>query len=192
MEDEEPVRAFGARALNSRGYRVLEASTGQEALDLILEAAIYAPSGHNEQPWHFTVIQNRRIAGSHQPGDPRADGPLRDRLGAPPGVAQALPRHLRCPTLVVVSGRRDAITWQTDCAAAIQNMLLAAESWRSARSGWAAALLLTQAQEMVPPGDPPGYEPYYGVALGYKGMQPAPRLANRVWSVTCASAAKLG
>jgi two-component system cell cycle sensor histidine kinase/response regulator CckA len=35
VEDEEPVRAFGARALNSRGYRVLEASTGQEALELI-------------------------------------------------------------------------------------------------------------------------------------------------------------
>jgi nitroreductase len=31
----------------------------REDLDLILEAAIWAPSGHNAQPWHFLVIQDR-------------------------------------------------------------------------------------------------------------------------------------
>ncbi len=30
----------------------------QESLELILEAGIYAPTAHNDQPWHFTVIQN--------------------------------------------------------------------------------------------------------------------------------------
>ncbi len=30
-------------------------------IEAILEAAIYAPTALNEQPWHFTVIQNKEL-----------------------------------------------------------------------------------------------------------------------------------
>ena len=33
----------------------------QEELNLIIESAIHAPSGHNTQPWHFTVIQSMAV-----------------------------------------------------------------------------------------------------------------------------------
>ena len=37
VEDEDAVRAFGARALTSRGYTVLEASSGAEGLEIATE-----------------------------------------------------------------------------------------------------------------------------------------------------------
>ena len=35
VEDEDPVRIFGARALRNKGYTVLEAKSGDGALDMI-------------------------------------------------------------------------------------------------------------------------------------------------------------
>ncbi len=37
VEDEEAVRKFAARALASRGYEVLEAASGREAIDILEE-----------------------------------------------------------------------------------------------------------------------------------------------------------
>jgi two-component system cell cycle sensor histidine kinase/response regulator CckA len=40
VEDEDAVRAFGSRALTQRGYRVLEAASGVEALEIIEDQAV--------------------------------------------------------------------------------------------------------------------------------------------------------
>lgn len=32
-----------------------------DELEIILESAVYAPTAHNDQPWHFTVIQNKKF-----------------------------------------------------------------------------------------------------------------------------------
>jgi two-component system cell cycle sensor histidine kinase/response regulator CckA len=39
VEDEDPVRKFGARALRNKGYKVIEASSGEVALEVIRNAA---------------------------------------------------------------------------------------------------------------------------------------------------------
>ena len=39
VEDEDPVRIFGARALRNKGYKVLEATSGEGALDIITGGA---------------------------------------------------------------------------------------------------------------------------------------------------------
>lgn len=47
---------------NRRSVRTyLSTQIKQEDLDLIIESDIYAPSGNNDQPWHFTVIQNKEM-----------------------------------------------------------------------------------------------------------------------------------
>jgi two-component system, cell cycle sensor histidine kinase and response regulator CckA len=38
VEDDDPVRIFGARALRNKGYKVIEAKSGDAALDLIRDA----------------------------------------------------------------------------------------------------------------------------------------------------------
>jgi two-component system cell cycle sensor histidine kinase/response regulator CckA len=39
VEDEDPVRIFGARALRNKGYNVIEARSGEAALELMGETA---------------------------------------------------------------------------------------------------------------------------------------------------------
>ena len=39
VEDEDPVRIFGARALRNKGYKVIEAKSGESALEMIRAAA---------------------------------------------------------------------------------------------------------------------------------------------------------
>lgn len=150
----------------------------KEHLEAILEAGIYAPSAHNEQPWHFTVIQNPELIAlinqkSKQSMAKAADGWVRDR-GRDPGFM--LTYH--APTLIIVSGRKDGIAWETDCAAAIENMLIAAESL-GVGSVWLGLVrfFFRHPQEVARLNIPEGYEPFYGVALGYKAEDtraPAP------------------
>ena len=75
VEDEEAVRSFGARALASRGYTVLEAETGLDALRVVEETqAPYRPGGlRRGHAGNGRADHVRRIAQArHQmPGDLR-------------------------------------------------------------------------------------------------------------------------
>ena len=48
---------------NRRTTRVYkEEMISEEELEKIIEAGMWAPSGHNRQPWHFTIIENKEIS----------------------------------------------------------------------------------------------------------------------------------
>jgi nitroreductase len=151
----------------------------QESLDLILEAGIYAPTAHNDQPWHFTVIQNENmlqyINDKTREGALKSDIPWVQKMGSNPDFYVTY----NAPTLIIVSGRADAIAWEADCAAAIQNILLAAGSL-GIGSVWLGLLrfFFEQEGEIEKLGIPEGYKPFYGVSLGYKKseeIQAAPK-----------------
>ncbi|HEY3426852.1 MAG TPA: nitroreductase family protein, partial [Negativicutes bacterium] len=79
------------------------------------------------------------------------------------------------PTLVLVSGKEDGLVIEADCAAATQNMLLAAESiglgacWINLTLFAFAGDKGTQYKQQL--GVPAGYKPFYSVVLGYKKIE---------------------
>jgi len=148
-----------------------------EELELIVEAGTFAPSGHNSQPWYFTVIQKREVIDHINETSKEVMAQMEIEWMRNAGMNQAFDITYKAPTLIIVSGRKDGITWKTDCAAAIQNMLIAAESLNIG-SVWVgfAAFCFNKPGEAEKLGIPAGYEPFYGVALGYKAQDnpPAP------------------
>ncbi len=162
----------------------------QEELDIILETGIYAPTGHNDQPWHFTVIQDKELI-DHMNTETKknmANAPI-DWLKNM-GKNEKLHIYHNAPTVIVFSGRKDALAPLMDCSAAAQNMLLAAKSlnigscWvglakfffqnpENAEKLNLASFFQTIIEDMYIPENaskvniPEGYEPYFAVTLGY-------------------------
>lgn len=139
-----------------------------ENLQLILEAGVYAPSAHNEQPWHFTVIQNPEVLEHINAYVGREMLNSEDEWVRKMASAPNFKVTYNAPTLIVVSGKTDAMAPMVDCSAAIQNMVLAAESL-GIGSVWLGLLrfIFRDEQEMAGLGIPEGYQPFYGVSLGY-------------------------
>jgi nitroreductase len=148
--------------------------TDQE-LQTVLTAGFYAPTAGNQQLWHFTVIQNKELL-------------QQLNVSAKEGAAQSDNEHLQqivknekfnifygAPTVVLVSGREDGMAIEADCAAATQNILLAAESI-GLGSCWVNLTLFAfggdkGAQFKQQLGVPAGYKPFSSVVLGYKRIE---------------------
>lgn len=87
-----------------------------EELDLILKAGIYAPSGMNKQSWQFTVVQNKDEI-------ELLAKVVREALGRDVGYNFYAP-----PTLIMLSNDRDNVNGLADCACALENIFLMANS----------------------------------------------------------------
>ena len=117
---------------NIKSRRSVRAYTEQqvsaEDLNLILEAATYAPSGMNFQTWHFTAIQdaavltelNEKIKGAFAKSD---DARLQER-----GHSRTYCCYYHAPALIIVSNEPTCWWASMDCACALQNIFLAAKS----------------------------------------------------------------
>jgi nitroreductase len=140
-----------------------------EELENILETAIYAPTGHNDQPWHFTIIQNQDLINEINEGAKEAMKQMEVEWISRLGSLKDFNIFHRAPTILIVSGRRDATTPLVDCAAAVQNILLAAESMDigSCWIGFARFYFINpeNKKKLKIPDD---HEVHFGVSLGYK------------------------
>ncbi|MBN2898874.1 MAG: nitroreductase family protein [Clostridia bacterium] len=148
-------------------------------LNAILEAGLYAPTAHNQQPWHFTVIQKPEVLALIN--KKTRDAMLNTGIEWMTRMAskEDFKVTYNAPTLIVVSGKKDAMAMEADCSAAIQNMLVAAESL-DIGSVWLGLVRLVFQDEEVKNAlnIPEDYKPYYSVSFGHKAQDkalPAPR-----------------
>ena len=139
-----------------------------EEIEKILNAGIMAPTARGEQPWYFTVVQNKELLKEIN------DLALENMAKSEDELLQAIAKSGRnilhnAPTVLVVSGREDGDYSQTDCSAAIENMLLAAEGL-DIGSCWIGLIkaYFQNEESKVKLQIPEGYAPIYGVTLGYK------------------------
>lgn len=156
----------------------------QEELDGIIEAGIYAPTGHNTQPWHFTIIQNREVCQHINDTAKKVMATIEVDWIKKAAQNPEYDVTFKAPTLIIVSGKKDAVSWRTDCDAAIENMLIAAESLNIG-SLWLgfAALAFKIEGESEKIGIPDGYEAHYGISLGYKAQDKQPTAPKRNYNV---------
>lgn len=127
MELEQAISS--RRAVRDYG----EERIPQLLLERLMEAAVQAPSAVNEQPWIFTVIQDRALlAGiSHDakalllqcPPLSIAAHNLRDLLKEP-----AFDIFYHAPALIVISSATHGQWAVENCALAAQNLMLTAHS----------------------------------------------------------------
>jgi nitroreductase len=153
-----------------------------EELQAVLEAGTYAPNAGG-QAWHFTVVQNKEllerlnlaakeVARQHDFEGLRALG-NNEKFNCLYGA----------PTLIIVSGNEHApMPLDADCAAAMENMLIAAESLGLGSCWIFFVLLAFQSPQGNELGKllkiPEGYKLYDAAAFGYKKAR-APKAVDR-------------
>jgi nitroreductase len=136
-------------------------SVSQDTVERLLRAAMAAPSAGNQQPWRFIVVRDRELLKKVAAASPHGGM-----------VARAPVTLVVCADLQLVE--HDGF-WIQDCAAATQNLLLAAHAL-----GLGAVWVGTYPREervqgvRVALGLPGHVIPFAVVAVGYPVEKPAP------------------
>jgi len=140
-----------------------------EMVQDLLKAAMYAPSARNGQPWHFVVIRDRST------------------LDAIPNFHPNAAMVPQAQLAILICGKVDPAIpsyWLVDCAAATENLLLAAHA-SGLGSVWLGVAPRQERMEgmrqLIPL--PEGIEPFALLPLGYpaeKKEQPDRFLIDRI------------
>ncbi|MDR1730885.1 MAG: nitroreductase family protein [Synergistaceae bacterium] len=113
----------------------LDRQVSPEHLKILLDAAVWAPSGGNNQSWLFTAIQNRDalhrlnelVREGFQRWTPDDDYPGKQKAKEH-SQKDGYNFYHHAPTLIVASNRPNYENAMADCALALENIFLAAQS----------------------------------------------------------------
>jgi nitroreductase len=152
-------------------------------LEEILDCALCAPNARNQQKWHFTVIQNRGMLD-------KMENVMKENM-MNSGV-EFLAKRARdpdyrafygAPTVILITGDEKTRFVEIDCAAAAQNILLAAESLDIGSHIMASSEFLFASEKgddlKKEMGVPDGYKHICAIALGYKDETPDAKPRNK-------------
>lgn len=161
---------------NRRSVRAYQAEQiKEEELQMILEAGMYAPSARNEQSWHFTVIQSKEILDRISKTAQEEFKKSNDKFIQQFANNENFHIFHKAPTAIIISGDKNAMAAQINCALAAENMLIAAESFGIASCWVSAAPNIINAKNdndlNNKLGMPKGFRPIYSIALGYKAAE---------------------
>lgn len=118
---------------STRNYT--DQQVGEEQLQILLDAAIWAPSGGNNQSWLFTAIQNKEILlrlnelvrEGFKHWKPNDDYPGKQRTKTA-SQKESYNFYYHAPVVIIASNKPNYENAMADCALALQNIFLAAES----------------------------------------------------------------
>lgn len=162
-----------------------------DELSAIMEAATYAPSGHNCQPWHFTVIQNKETIEFMNEKIKQQMISSSQEWAVKLGNSKQYHVFHHAPTVVIISGDKTAhsplplagtefsYTPLVDCAASIQNVMLAAESLGIGSCWIGVVNFFFPLPDVKELGIPANYQPYFAVTLGYKDISSSGLAASK-------------
>ncbi|HNW26518.1 MAG TPA: nitroreductase family protein [Candidatus Gastranaerophilaceae bacterium] len=169
--------------LNRRSVRVYSDEPVKKSdLDLILKAGMYAPSGCNMQPWHFTVIQDKELIKTLSNESKKEFINHENEMFRKMAANKDYNIFYNAPMIIVISGEKSSPTSIIDCSAATQNMILASESMSMGTCWIGLITFLFKGKNGKKWAEkiniPENYEPYYAITLGYK-KYPDPKAPDR-------------
>ncbi len=144
----------------------------RKKIDLILKCGQYAPSGMNCQPWHFTVVTNRKVLDKISAENKRILLKSESEKEKKIASEKDFDNFRGAPMAIIVSGENNAKYALADCANAVENMAIAAYSL-----GLGSCYLASFKVFLDDPSGhylldelkiPKNYTPLYALAIGYE------------------------
>lgn len=176
----ETIKTILTRRSN-RSY--LDKPVEKEKIDLILQCGIYSPTARGVQPWHFTVVENRKLLDKISEINKREYFANNNQNAKMSGLTEDYDNFRGAPMAIIISGMSGEKYGEVDCANATTNMAVAAHSLglgscyiASFRPAFSTPEGESLKKEL---GIPEGYTPYFALALGYIKEPPQERAARR-------------
>jgi nitroreductase len=197
MDKEQQVHEVITNRKSIRRYR--SDPVPREKIQLLIEAARWAPSGENAQPWRFIIVEDEekikaigKIAGMADRRQFSAEfvsGETEERLKRikDPKKRQKIIEKLtgghvssfleNAPLVIMVCGRKDVWDLPYDCSAAIENILIMATA-AGLGTCWVESPVMDVRDEEKIKGMlqiPKNYKVLTAIAVGYPDESPKPR-----------------